>query len=185
MQFSNNGEFLVYAWVDYESADKSGFYFLKTSTGESKLMYKTSTELSSTVAISADRKAVLVKITDPSTYASDLWTISTTDYKATRLTSSSVEEYDARFSADQKTVFFTSTRDGKADIYNIATNGSSEKKVSNDGKVSSSFLGLNGLVFYASEKSLYVIDANSGVTTPAKVTENILNDSYVNYGPGD
>jgi len=178
--FANNGEFLIYSWVDYNDRNNDGFYYLKTSTGESRLLYKTGSDTADTLGVSTDRSSVLVDITDPGSYTSDLWLIGVNNNQVTRLTNSSVAETDARFSQDMRTVFFTSARDGKTDLYRVNINGTSETKITNAGNVGSAFLGSNGLAFYTSDKTLYVIDPNAPVQA-RKVTDNILDDSYTPY----
>ena len=66
------------------------------------------------------------------TYGGDLWLASTSGGLATRLTAHPGLELFAKFSPDGQWIAFTSTRDGQTELYAMALDGSSTRRLTDD-----------------------------------------------------
>lgn len=175
---ANNSSFLVYDWSGYGIAQNE-VYYLNPLTHENRKIYSTdNTNYCDIVDISSDLKNVLIRVTNNSNYSSDLYNVNVSGNKTIRVTNTSTYESAARYSADGNSVYFMSTRDNKTDVYSIKVNGTSEQKLTGDGKVSGFRIEPDGLILFTSEQDLYVTDTSVAGLVANKVTGNVTNNSF-------
>lgn len=177
LKLANNGEFLVFSWYDYAETG-NGAYLQNTSTKEVRALYTSSGNSVSVSDISSDQKWALISVTEDHSYKTDLYLVGINTSKVVRLTNTSVTEEAARFSPDVKYVYFMSSRDGKTDIFRINIAGEQEQRLTTTGKVTGFMLHSNGLIYYISEKSLFVMDSLNIQNPARKVSGNVSENSY-------
>ncbi len=182
LSMTSKGEQLVFTWTANDKND-SGVYSLNPANGEFKKIYSSGENYAYILGVAADNKNVLIKVVEVSTYRSDLYSVSLASNKVQRITNTSTSENQARYGLDNNTVYYLSTRDEKSDIFRINLTGENEQRITNDGKVGGMLLFKDDLIFYTSEKNLYVLDGKTPDKTGTKVTENVINESYLQYDP--
>lgn len=176
--FANNGDFLMFSWIGY-SDDQSGIYRVDLKTKDVNRIYSSDINLPYLANISKDGKfSLFSNFENGEMRSADLYKIDNFSGKVSKITNSSSIELDATFNSSGDYIYFNSSRDGKTDIYRVKSNGESELKLTNDGKVSTFMLLDNGILSFTSEQSLYLLDSKIEAAKPKKITDSVRNDSY-------
>ena len=130
------------------------------------------------ISFSANRKLLLFSQVEETTKTFDLFLLDNSNGKLSRVTNSSATKIDARFSKSSDYIYYISTRDGKSDLYRIATNGKEETKITQDGEVASFLLHNNEVISYTSKQSLSIINSKGKEPIARKITASVKNDSF-------
>ena len=75
------------------------------------------------IALSHDGKRVVASIQDPKNQKSDIWALDLERGTSTRLTFDPAEDYSPLWSPDDRTIYFTSHRQGRGDLYRKSSSG--------------------------------------------------------------
>jgi len=75
------------------------------------------------IALSHDGKRVAAQILDPKTQKADIWSLDLERGTSTRLTFDPADDFSPIWSADDRRVYFTSSRQGRGDIYQKSSSG--------------------------------------------------------------
>jgi Tol biopolymer transport system component len=81
------------------------------------------------IALSHDGKRVAAQLLDPKTQKADVWALDLERGTSTRLTFDPADDFAPIWSADDKRVYFTSTRQGRGDIYQKSSSGTGTDEV--------------------------------------------------------
>ena len=81
------------------------------------------------IALSHDGKRVAATITDPKTQKSDIWALDLERGTSTRLTFDPAEDFGAIWSMDDKRIYFTSSRQGRGDVFRKSSSGTGTDEV--------------------------------------------------------
>ncbi len=176
--FANNGEFVAISWFSYQNADSNGIYVLNLKNKEQKFYYVSGSNTTNVISFSANRKLLLFSQVEETTKTFDLFLLDNSNGKLSRVTNSSATKIDARFSKSSDYIYYISTRDGKSDLYRIATNGKEETKITQDGEVASFLLHNNEVISYTSKQSLSIINSKGKEPIARKITASVKNDSF-------
>jgi Tol biopolymer transport system component len=75
------------------------------------------------IALSHDGKRVAASILDPKNQKTDVWALDLERGTSTRLTFDPADDYSPVWSPDDRTIYFTSNRQGRGDIYRKSSSG--------------------------------------------------------------
>ena len=75
------------------------------------------------IALSHDGKRVVASIQDPKNQKTDIWALDLERGTSTRLTFDPADDYSPLWSPDDRTIYFTSHRQGRGDIYRKSSSG--------------------------------------------------------------
>jgi Tol biopolymer transport system component len=75
------------------------------------------------IALSHDGKRVAASILDPKTQKTDIWALDLERGTSTRLTFDSADDYAPIWSPDDRSIYFSSSRQGRGDIYRKSSSG--------------------------------------------------------------
>lgn len=103
-------------------------------TGVAALLAAVAAPVASTLSAQGEQpllmRAPAVSATDICfSFAGDIWLVPRSGGTASRLTASPGNETDCRFSADGRSIAYTSTLDGNIDVYVISTSGGTPKRL--------------------------------------------------------
>ncbi len=177
---SKNGKFLVFSLYNNINKEKNGIYRLNIGSNNAERIYTSSDEelYYYPIDISLNNENILLRVFYYQKGKWDLIIVSSSGNYKKQITDTSIYEYNARFTPNSNMISYMSSRDGKTDAYMIDLSGKKEIKVTNNGKVSDYFYAkANNLVFYNSEKSMWVIDTSKN-NISKKVTDNVLEYYY-------
>ncbi|MBN2015939.1 PD40 domain-containing protein [Candidatus Dojkabacteria bacterium] len=179
---ANNGDFIVYSLNGSEDpGNRNGVYYLNPASVERRMILEAQDgSYAYVMDISNDRQRVLVRMYDAASNKWDLWVVGVFDNKKVRITDTSTDELQARFTPNSDFVSFISNRDAKSDVYMIEVSGSNESQVTRDGNVDDYFFGAGNLVFFNSEKKMWVIDSLNPKKSQ-EVTERVLGTYYSSH----
>ena len=75
------------------------------------------------IALSHDGKRVVASIQDPKNQKTDIWALDLERGTSTRLTFDPADDYSPLWSPDDRTIYFTSHRQGRGDLYRKSSSG--------------------------------------------------------------
>jgi len=169
---TNDSTLLIYSFKGYTEDRKSGVYYVDVASGVTRIIMETGEDTAYPVDVSPNGNTVLIRRYDKQSSQWDLWIAGVLDGYSVRITNTSSQENQAMFSSDGSKVSYISNRDGRNDVYTIGVDGQNEEKITNDGAVDGYFWAEGSLLFFNSEKTMWVADVTSP-TKARKVTDQV------------